>query len=112
MQFISGQAKGLNSTSKTYLTQVMNMEFAITKMSSKGQIVIPVEMRGHIREGEKLVIIQNNEQLIMKKASKMDKALKEDLEFAERTERAWREYEKGKARKMSFGKFLAEARKW
>ena len=112
MQFISGQAKGLNSTSKTYLTQVMNMEFAITKMSSKGQIVIPVEMRGHIREGEKLVIIQNNEQLIMKKASKMDKALKEDLEFTRRTEAAWKEYESGNFTSTNVKDFLKELKKW
>jgi AbrB family looped-hinge helix DNA binding protein len=112
MQFISGQAKGLNITSKTYLTQVMNMEFAITKMSSKGQIVIPVELREGIKEGDKLIIIKNDSQLIMKKASKMDKALKEDLEFAERTERAWKEYEQGKFKKMSFDEFLAEAKKW
>ena len=84
----------------------------ITKMSSKGQVVIPAEMRGNIKEGEKLIIIQNDEQLIMKKASKMDKAFKEDLEFAERTERAWKEYEQGKSRKMSFDEFLTEAKKW
>ena len=45
------------------------MEVAITKMSSKGQIVIPAEMREGIHEGEKLVIIRNNGQIIMKKAS-------------------------------------------
>jgi AbrB family looped-hinge helix DNA binding protein len=33
------------------------VEIAITKMSSKGQVVIPAEMRGNIHEGEKLVII-------------------------------------------------------
>jgi AbrB family looped-hinge helix DNA binding protein len=112
MQFISGQAKGLNSISKTYLTQVMNMEFAITKMSSKGQVVIPAELRRDIKEGEQLIVIKTKEQIIMKKASKMDKALKEDLEFAERTEQAWKEYERGKFKKMSFDEFLAEARKW
>ncbi len=88
------------------------MEFAITKMSSKGQIVIPVELREGIKEGDKLIIIKNDSQLIMKKASKMDKALKEDLEFAERTERAWKEHEQGKFKRMSFDEFLAEAKKW
>ena len=37
-------------------------------MSSKGQIVIPKEMRSNIREGETFVIIKNNKQIILKKA--------------------------------------------
>ncbi|TAL52236.1 MAG: AbrB/MazE/SpoVT family DNA-binding domain-containing protein, partial [Nanoarchaeota archaeon] len=58
------------------------MDVAITRMSSKGQIVIPAEMREGINEGDKLVIIKNDHQLIMKKASDFDKNLKDDIEFA------------------------------
>ena len=60
------------------------MDVAITKISSKGQVVIPNEMRKNINEGEKLLIIQNKDQLIMKKVSKLDKNLMEELEFAKR----------------------------
>jgi len=112
MPSISSQAKGLNSTSKTYLTQVMNVEFAITKMSSKGQIVIPAELREGIEEGDKMIIIKNDTQLIMKKASELDKNLKEDLEFAKRTEAAWKEYEKGNFTSTSVKDFLKELKKW
>jgi len=45
------------------------MNIAVTKMSSKGQVVIPSEMRKGIKEGDKLLIIRNNGQLIMKKTS-------------------------------------------
>ena len=34
------------------------MEIALTKMSSKGQIVIPVDMRKNFREGDSFVIIK------------------------------------------------------
>ena len=88
------------------------MEIAITKMSSKGQIVIPAEMRANILEGEKLLIIQNNKQLIMKKASQLDKNVAEDIEFARRTEEAWKRIEEGKGIKMDFDKFIAEMKKW
>ena len=81
------------------------MDVAITKMSSKGQIVIPAEMREDIHEGEKVVIIKSDHQLIMKKASEMDKNLKEDLEFAKRTEKALRRYEKGEFKEMNFEEF-------
>lgn len=88
------------------------MEIAITKMSSKGQIVIPAEMRTDISEGDKLLIIQNDKQIIMKKASDLDKNLADDIEFARRTEEAWRRIESGKGIKMDFDDFIKEMKKW
>jgi len=88
------------------------MEIAITKISSKGQVVIPAEMRKGIQEGEKLVIIQNKDQIIMKKASKMEKILSEDLEFAKRTEEAWESYKRGEFKGMDAKDFLTELEKW
>ena len=88
------------------------MEIAITTMSSKGQIVIPSELREDIKEGEKLIIIKNNHQLILKKASELDKTLKEDLEFARRTEEAWKRIEAGKGIKMDFDEFMEAMKKW
>ena len=88
------------------------MEIAITKMSSKGQIVIPAKMRIDILEGEKILIIQNDKQLIMKKASDLDKNIAEDIEFAKRTEEAWKRIEEGKGIKMDFDDFLKVLKKW
>ena len=81
-------------------------------MSSKGQIVIPAELRTDIPEGEKIMIIKNKEQLILKKASELDKQLKEDLEFARRTEEAWKRIESGKGIEMNSNDFLNEMKKW
>ena len=67
----------------------------ITKMSSKGQIVIPQELRKGINEGDKLLVIRSKDQIILKKADKFDKALQEDLEFARRTEKAYKRIEAG-----------------
>lgn len=88
------------------------MDVAITKMSSKGQVVIPAEMRVGIPEGEKLLLIQNEKQIIMKKASEIDKNVAEDIEFARRTEEAWKRIEAGKGIKMDFDKFIEEMKKW
>ena len=84
----------------------------MTKMSSKGQVVIPAEMRVNIPEGEKLLIIQNDKQIIMKKASELDKNVAEDIEFARRTEEAWKRIEAGKGIKMDFDEFVEEIKKW
>ncbi len=83
-------------------------KIALTRMSSKGQVVIPSELREDIPEGEQLLIIKNNHQLILKKASELDKKLKEDLEFARRTEAAWKQIEEGKCKRMSAEEFLKE----
>lgn len=85
---------------------------SITRMSSKGQVVIPQEMREGIEEGEKLVIIKNNRQIILEKMKDFDKNLEEDLEFAKRTEEAWKRIEEGKGIEMNFDDFIKEMKKW
>jgi AbrB family looped-hinge helix DNA binding protein len=87
-------------------------EIAITKISSKGQIVIPQEMRGDLKEGDKLVIIKNNRQMILKKADQFSETLEEDLEFARRTEEAYKRIESGQGIKMNFDEFIEEMKKW
>jgi len=87
------------------------LEIEIIEMKSKGQIFIPSEFRDDIKEGDKLIIIKNDGQLILKKADFI-KGLEEDLIFAKRTEEAFRRYQKGKFIEMDFDEFIEEARKW
>lgn len=44
------------------------MQIDTTKMSSRGQIVIPLDMRGDIKEGDKLIIIRKDDEIILKKS--------------------------------------------
>lgn len=44
------------------------MIFDTTKMSSRGQIVIPLDMRKDIKEGEKLLIIRKDDEIILRKS--------------------------------------------
>jgi len=88
------------------------MDVAITKMSSKGQVVIPAEMREDLHEGDKLIIIKNGVQFILKKASEMEKQFTEDLEFARRTEEALARYEKGEFKEMTKEEFEKELEEW
>ncbi len=39
-----------------------------TKMSSRGQVVIPLDMRKDINEGDKLIVIRKNDEIILKKS--------------------------------------------
>lgn len=44
------------------------MQIDTTKMSSRGQIVIPLEMRKGINEGDKLIVIRKDDEIILKKS--------------------------------------------
>lgn len=88
------------------------IKISITKLSSKGQIVIPSNMRGDLKEGEELIIIKDDNRIILKKAEKITEQMKEDLEFARRTEEAWKEIDKGKFTSYTKDEFLKELERW
>ena len=52
-------------------------------------------MRENLKEGDELVIIKDDERIILKKVEKLTDKMKEDLEFAKRTEEAWKRIEAG-----------------
>jgi len=87
------------------------MDINITKLSSRGQIVIPQEMRRELIDGDKLVIMKNKNQFVLKKLDTFSKNLEEDLEFAKRTEEAWKSYDRGEFISQSVDEFLEELEK-
>lgn len=92
-----------------YLTMV---QIGTTKISSKGQIVIPSNMRSDFKEGDTLLIVKDKNTILLKKADDLDEKFKEDLEFARRTEEAYKRHERGEFKSMSSDKFLEELEKW
>lgn len=88
------------------------MDVGITRVSSKGQIVIPLSMRDTLSEGEELLIIREGERYIIKPLDEMKPALKDDILFAARTEEAFSEYRKGSFQKKEKGAFLDELESW
>ncbi|MBT3404743.1 AbrB/MazE/SpoVT family DNA-binding domain-containing protein [archaeon] len=67
----------------------------ITKVSSRGQVVIPQSLRKDFNEGDKLIVIRNDKQIILKKVEDFADNIEEDLEFAKRTEEAHKRIETG-----------------
>lgn len=88
------------------------MQVAITRMSSKGQIVIPAEIRKGIEVGEEFVIIKNGNRFILKRVRDIDENFRDDLEFAKRTEEAWKKYEKGEFNEKDGEEFLKNLVTW
>ncbi|MBS3084332.1 AbrB/MazE/SpoVT family DNA-binding domain-containing protein [Candidatus Pacearchaeota archaeon] len=48
-----------------------------TRMSSRGQVVIPLDMRKGINEGDKLIVIMKDDEIILKKSLPEDALLSE-----------------------------------
>lgn len=84
----------------------------VIRLSSKGQIVIPSEMRTNLKEGDELIIIKDGDRIILKKAESLTNEMKEDLEFAKRTEEAWKRIENGEFIEMNADDFSEEMKKW
>ena len=42
----------------------------------------------------------------------MDKSLREDIEFAKRTEQGWKDIEEGRSTNVEFEEFIKEIKKW
>ena len=88
------------------------VQIETTRMSSKGQIVIPSNMRKEFSEGDTLLIIKEKGTILLKKASDLDEKFKEDIEFARRTEEAYKRHERGEFKTLPADKFLEELDKW
>ena len=83
-----------------------------TKFESQGHLVIPAKLRKGFKEGEELVVTRVKNRLILERASEVAEQLQEDLEFAKRTDEAWKRYERGEFRSMPFDDFIAAMKTW
>ncbi len=86
------------------------MKFAIAKVSTKGQIVIPRTLRKNINAGDEFLVVRDDERIVMKSMKNLASELKEDIIFAERVEKAWQEYDEHKFKSKSKEEFLKELR--
>lgn len=84
----------------------------VTRVSSKGQIVIPANMREDLKEGDELLIIKDENRFIVKKAENITDEMREDLEFAKRTEEALNRIEAGEYISIDSDNLIEEMKKW
>jgi len=84
----------------------------LTRVSSKGQLVIPSDIRKklHIDEGNIFAVTSKDDIIILKKIK--NPMLKEDLRLLNEVEEAWKEVERGEFRKSTKEEFLKELEEW
>ncbi len=85
---------------------------AFTTMSTKGQIVIPHEMRKDLFPGEKILLLKEGKNFVFKPAKELSESLRDDIAFATRVEEAFLRREKGKVIRQSGEEFLEEIKGW
>ena len=88
---------------------MVNIE--ISRMSSKGQVVIPKNMRKSFKEGEDIIFIEEGGKIILKNKDSLSKTFKEDLEFAKKTEEAYLRIQNGEGIEMDFEDFISHLKK-
>lgn len=88
------------------------MKIELTKISSKGQVVIPqiIRERTGLSEGETLAVTAEDKLIVLKKIDSPIEA--EDLRTLNEIKEAWKEIAKGQYKKMSSDEFLKEISKW
>lgn len=88
------------------------MEIALTRISSRGQIVIPASMRKGIKDGTDFILIKEDDKIVIHPVSSLEKSLREDIEFADRTKKALLRYTEGKFIRQEADEFLSDIESW
>lgn len=84
----------------------------ITRTSSKGQVVIPTDIRKRlsIREGSLFFITSRKDMIVMRKIS--TKMSNDELKTLKGVEEAWKDLEVGRYKVYSKASFSKELAKW
>ena len=81
----------------------------ITKLSSKGQIVLPEKLRRGIEVGTPFVVTKKNNLIILKEVEGL--SLAEEKEMKE-LDKIWKKIDGGKCKTFEIEEFFDEMKKW
>ena len=90
----------------------MNIE--IVKLSSRGQLVLPLSIRKRfgIGKGEKLVLVEKDGTVVLRPLKQIKADLEDELYLMLKAEKGWERIEKGNVKKMRREEFLKELSAW
>lgn len=93
-------------------TTTVNPKGDFTRVSSKGQIVIPKDIREslNIHEGDLLAAVSEENFIILKKID--SKITEEEKVLLKRIKEAWDSIDRGEYREMEGSELLKEMKKW
>ena len=80
-----------------------------TRLSSKGQIIIPLNIRKNIKEGTSFVVVQQNGLIILKEITGLTQ---QEIKEAQEFQKIWKDIDEGKCQSYSVEEFFTEMKKW
>ena len=93
-----------------YKVRISYFFMEITKLSSKGQIVIPKRIRKDMKVGDPLLVTKTNDLIVLKRIKKITK---EEMRTIKSLEKVWKDIEAGKGKKFkSVDEFLEKLKRW
>ncbi len=81
----------------------------ITKLSSKGQVVIPEKIRKDFKPGTPFLVTEVDGMVILKSIPNITR---EELETLKSIKKAWDDLAAGKGKKQNTAEFLKDLEKW
>jgi bifunctional DNA-binding transcriptional regulator/antitoxin component of YhaV-PrlF toxin-antitoxin module len=81
----------------------------ITKLSSKGQIVIPESIRSNMKIGTSFIVSKQGSLIILKEVEGLTS---EEIEEAKELDKIWQTIDEGKAVTLSTEDFAKEMENW
>jgi len=81
----------------------------ITKLSTKGQIVIPEEIRKDIKSGTAFIVSRQNDLIVLKKVEGLTK---QEIKEMKELDKIWKDIDSGKGTTTSVEEFLKEMKTW
>ena len=81
----------------------------ITKLSTKGQIVIPEEIREGIKEGTAFVVTKQNNLIILKEVEGLTK---EEIKEMKELDKIWEEIDRGECETFTEKEFFEKLKEW
>ncbi len=81
----------------------------MTKLSTKGQVVIPERMRRGLAAGDAFAVTRQNDLLILKK---IDGLTPEEKKEMEELDRIWKDIDEGKCESHTEEEFFTKLREW
>ena len=81
----------------------------ITKLSTKGQVVIPESIRKDMDSGTVFIVSKQNGLIILKKVEGLTK---QEIEEMKELDKIWKEIDEGKGTIMDIEDFLKEMKTW
>ena len=94
---------------KTYKVRYSYSAMEITKLSTKGQIVIPESIRKGIEIGTPFTVTRKNNLIILKSVKGLNEKEKKELE---ELNEIWKDIDAGKGLTLSKEEFLREMKSW